>query len=334
MTLDTPLTEDQRQCLKTFKAAADNLLGIINDLLDFSKIEAGKLELEPAEFSLRSALGDTLRTLATRAHRTGLELIGHVQPNVPDALAGDASRLRQVLLNLIGNAIKFTEQGEIVVRVETVDGATKEAANEQIEVPEAIAQVCLRFTVVDTGIGIPQDKQEKIFRAFEQEDTSTTRKYGGAGLGLSFSARLVALMGGTITVESEPGQGSAFAFTAWIGQQSCFVEKPLAIAPVMLRNLRVLVVDDNPTNRRILDECLRGWQMEPTGVGDGVTASPAQFSPPAEMMPKVCGECARVFRPTPRSSWPTWAPLCGMEMHGGWAQKLTSSVRYFWHFPR
>ena len=165
LVLDTPLTEDQRQCLKTVKSAADSLLGIINDLLDFSKIEAGKLELDPADFSLRAALGDTLRALAVRAHKKGLELVCHVQPDVPDALVGDAGRLRQVLLNLVGNAIKFTEEGEVVVRVEVAGDAARRRR-----------EVGLRFAVRDTGIGIPPDKQETIFRAFEQEDTSTTRQ--------------------------------------------------------------------------------------------------------------------------------------------------------------
>ena len=184
LALDTPLAEDQRQYLKTVKSAADNLLGMINDLLDFSKIEAGKLELDVADFSLRAAVGDTLRALAVRAHRKGLELIYDVQPEVPDALVGDAGRLRQVLLNLVGNAIKFTDAGEVVVRVEVAGDPAPEG------------DVGLRFTVRDTGIGIPRDQQERIFRAFEQEDTSTTRKYGGTGLGLTIAARLVALMGG------------------------------------------------------------------------------------------------------------------------------------------
>ena len=260
LVLDTPLTEDQRQCLKTVKSAADNLLGIINDLLDFSKIEAGKLELDPADFSLRAAVGDTLRALAVRAHTKGLELIYDLQPEVPDALVGDAGRLRQVLLNLVGNAIKFTDAGEVVVRVEVAGAATPEG------------EVGLRFTVRDTGIGIPRDQHERIFRAFEQEDSSTTRRYGGTGLGLTIAARLVALMRGQITVESEPGRGSTFSFTARFGLQPHPPEQVPVRPPASLRNLPVLVVDDNATNRHILEEWLRGWQMEPAAVGDGLAA--------------------------------------------------------------
>jgi two-component system, sensor histidine kinase and response regulator len=260
LALDTPLAEDQRQYLKTVKSAADNLLGMINDLLDFSKIEAGKLELDVADFSLRAVVGDTLRALAVRAHTKGLELIYDVQPEVPDALVGDASRLRQVLLNLVGNAIKFTDAGEVVVRAEVVGDPAPEG------------EVGLRFSVRDTGIGIPRDQQERIFRAFEQEDTSTTRRYGGTGLGLTIAARLVALMGGQITVESEPGRGSTFAVTARFGLQPHPTEPVDARPPVLLRGLRVLVVDDNPTNRHILEEWLRGWQMDPAAVGDGLAA--------------------------------------------------------------
>jgi len=260
LVMDTPLTRDQRQCLKTVKSAADNQLGLMNDLLDFSKIEAGKLELDPDDFSLRAAVGDTLRALAVRAHTKGLELIYDLQPEVPDALVGDAGRLRQVLLNLVGNAIKFTDAGEVVVRVEVAGAATPEG------------EVGLRFTVRDTGMGIPRDQHERIFRAFEQEDSSTTRRYGGTGLGLTIAARVVALMRGQITVESEPGRGSTFSFTARFGLQPHPPEQVPVRPPASLRNLPVLVVDDSVTNRHILEEWLRGWQMEPAAVGDGLAA--------------------------------------------------------------
>ena len=282
LVLDTPLTEDQRQCLKTVKSGADNLLGIINDLLDFSKIEAGKLELDPTDFSLRAALGDTLRALAVRAHRKGLELVCHVRPDVPDALVGDAGRLRQVLLNLVGNAIKFTEEGEVVVSVGVASGEWRVASEDRggDDDPSDSSSLAtrhsplatLQFEVRDTGIGIPQDRQEKIFRAFEQEDTSTTRRYGGTGLGLTIASRLAALMGGRITVDSEPGRGSTFTFTARFGRQSHPPEQVAVGPPVLLHNMPVLVVDDNATNRRILEEWLRGWRMKPAAVGDGLAA--------------------------------------------------------------
>jgi two-component system, sensor histidine kinase and response regulator len=260
LTLDTPLAEDQRQSLRTVKSAAGSLLAIINDLLDFSKIEAGKLDLDPADFFLRAALGDTLRALATRAHRKGLELVCNVQPDVPDALIGDAGRLRQVLINLVGNAIKFTTEGEVVVQVSV--------ARE----PERAGEVAIDFTVRDTGIGIHRDKHAMIFRAFEQEDTSTTRRYGGTGLGLTIAARLVAMMGGQLTVESASSQGSTFMFTARFGRQLDPGDVINARPPVLLRHLRVLIVDDNAVNRHILEEWLLGWQMDPTAVGDGVAA--------------------------------------------------------------
>jgi PAS domain S-box-containing protein len=280
LVLDTPLADDQRQCLRTVKAAADNLLGIINDLLDFAKIEAGRLELDLGDFSLRSAVSNTLRALAARAHRKGLEVVCNVQPDVPDALIGDAGRLRQVLLNLIGNAIKFTEKGEVVVQVEA-EAALGEHARE----PAGRQEVVLRFSVRDTGIGIPRDKQERIFRAFEQEDTSTTRKHGGTGLGLTIAARLVALMGGQIRVNSAPGQGSTFAFTARFGLQPHPAEPTAAQPPVLLRNLPVLIIDDNATNRQILLEWLRGWQMEPAAVGDGVAAMGALWEAASRRRP-------------------------------------------------
>jgi two-component system, sensor histidine kinase and response regulator len=260
LVLDTPLGDDQQQCLQTVKSAADNLLSIINDLLDFSKIEAGKLELDSGNFSLRITLGETLRALAIRAHKKGLELVCHAQSDVPDALVGDAGRLRQVLLNLVGNAIKFTEEGEVVIRVELDNAATSES--------EAVVQ----FSVCDTGIGIPLDKQQMIFRAFEQEDTSTTRRYGGTGLGLTIAAQLVALMGGKIVVDSKPGRGSTFAFTARFGRQPGISTDSAARPPALLNNLPVLIVDDNATNRHILEEWLRSWQMQPAAVGDGMAA--------------------------------------------------------------
>src|SRR5262245_11358905 len=186
-----------------------------------------------------------------------------MQPELPDALVGDAGRLRQVLLNLVGNALKFTEEGEVVARVEAAGDPTPEG------------EVGLRFTVRDTGIGIPPDKQEAIFRAFEQEDTSTTRKYGGTGLGLTIASHLLALMGGTITVDSAPGRGSTFAFTARSELGPHPAEPAAAPPPVLLRNLPVLIVDDNATNRHILQQWLRDWQMEAEAVGDAASAMDA-----------------------------------------------------------
>ncbi|WP_158265498.1 response regulator [Blastopirellula marina] len=263
LVLDTELRSDQRQCLQTVKSAGENLLGIINDLLDFSKIEAGKMELEEVSFSVRSMVGETLRALAARAHQKGLELTCEIFPEVPDALVGDPGRLRQVLLNLIGNAIKFTPSGEVRVVIEPLADMAKED------------ECRLRFTVADTGIGIPKPLQRRIFDAFEQEDTSTTRKYGGTGLGLSIASRLVELMEGQIDVESEPGQGSTFSFTARFGISS-ESEKPVSTeSPVSLAGLRVLVVDDNATNRTILDKTLRRWKIEPNCVPDAGTATDA-----------------------------------------------------------
>jgi PAS domain S-box-containing protein len=267
LALDTPLTEQQRKYLTVVQSSAEALLEMINDLLDFSKIEAGKLELDRAPFSLRAALSDTLRLLALRAHRKGLELVGHVPPDVPDAFIGDAGRMRQVLLNLVGNAIKFTEQGEVVVEVGS--GTGPEGSTSPIsDLPEAR----LYFAVRDTGIGIPRDKQEKIFEAFEQADSSTTRRYGGTGLGLSIASRLVGLMGGRIAVESEPGRGSTFRFTVRLHEALRQPERAAARPPAELRGLPVLVVDDNAASRRTLEEWFRAWRTEPTAVGDGAAA--------------------------------------------------------------
>jgi two-component system sensor histidine kinase/response regulator len=272
LVLDTALTEDQRQSLKTVTSAADNLLRIIDDLLDFAKIEAGKIELDLGDFSLRRVAGDTMRALAVRAHRKGLELVCNVGPNVPDGLVGDGGRLRQVLLNLVGNAIKFTEKGEVVVQVDVADRVGDESESAE-SAPDG--EVRLRFSVRDTGIGISREKQSKVFRAFEQEDTSTTRKYGGTGLGLTISAQLVALMGGSIGVESALGRGSTFSFTAHFGRQAQQTFAGANAAPALLHNLRVLVVDDNATSCHVMERWLHAWEMEPESVGNGTAAMDA-----------------------------------------------------------
>jgi two-component system sensor histidine kinase/response regulator len=250
LVLEGELTGGQRECLSTAKSAADNLLGIINDLLDFAKIEAGKLELDPADFSLRAVVEDTVRALDVRAHKKGLGLSWTVQPDVPDALLGDAGRLRQVLLNLVGNAIKFTDKGEVVIRVEiALDSPRYEAE-----------RTCLRFIVSDTGIGIPPEKRERIFRAFEQEDTSTTRKYGGTGLGLTIAAQLVELMEGEITVDSEPGRGSTFTFEANFGRQPKAAEHRAARprGPMLLdrQTLSILAAEDDEFSGQLLEQLL------------------------------------------------------------------------------
>jgi two-component system sensor histidine kinase/response regulator len=261
LALESSITEHQRVLLSTVKSAADNLLVVVSDLLDFAKMEAGKLELDVADFSLRSVVGETLRALAPRAHNKGLELLGDVSPDVSDRLIGDAGRLRQVLLNMVGNAVKFTHDGEVLIQVALVQGTH-----------QGPPTVSLQFTVRDTGIGIPTDKQDRIFRAFEQEDTSTTRRFGGTGLGLAISSQLVSLMGGSVSLDSEPGRGSTFRFTARFGLQP----HPAGTADILpssrLRDLRVLVVDDNPTSRRILESWLSGWHMKPSGAGDALTA--------------------------------------------------------------
>jgi PAS domain S-box-containing protein len=254
LTLDTPLTDEQRGYLNIVLASAEGLLGLINDLLDFSKIEAGRLEMEDADFSLRTVLNQTLRALALRAHKKGMELACQVEQDVPDGLVGDGNRLRQVLLNLIGNAIKFTEAGEVIVRVRA---------------PKTDQQsVVIDFEIADTGIGIAPEKQQIIFQAFEQADSSTTRRYGGTGLGLTISSRLVEMMGGKITVESEFGRGSTFRFSARFGR-SLRLEAALAQPPVVdLHGVRVLIVDDNATNRTILQGWASAWGMIPTATAD------------------------------------------------------------------
>ena len=255
LTLDTDITPVQREYLTMVRSSADSLLHVINDILDFSKIEAGRLDLYEEMFDLRKMLAETAKTLALRAHQKNLELVCHVFSNVPNVLIGDAGRLRQIVVNLLGNAIKFTDAGEIVLRAD-IDSATDESA-------------CLHFSVTDTGIGILPEQVDLIFNAFSQADGSTTRHYGGTGLGLTICSRLVALMGGKIWVESEPGRGSTFHFTANFGSQA---GNDVAEEYPITEDLRVLVVDDNATNRFILQETLLNWRMKPTLVASGKEA--------------------------------------------------------------
>jgi PAS domain S-box-containing protein len=255
LVLDSNLTPEQRDNLSLVKLSADSLLVVINDILDFSKIEAGKLEFETIDFDLRESLGDTMKELGFRAHQKGLELICDVKPDVPETLVGDPGRLRQVIVNLVGNAIKFTERGELLVSVE-MESQTEEA-------------ICLHFAVTDTGVGIPLNKQESIFDAFTQADGSMTRRYGGTGLGLTICSRLVERMGGRIWVQSEPGKGSTFHFTARLGLQKTPAVRAVPLELSDLRDLRVLVVDDNATNRRVLEAILDRWEMKPTAVDGG-----------------------------------------------------------------
>lgn len=258
LVLDTELTTEQRENLGLVRFSAESLLSIINDILDFSKIEAGKLELEAIPFDLRESLGETMKSLSIRAHQKGLELIYDVQPDVPEALIGDPGRIRQVLVNLVGNSIKFTEQGEVFINVE-------EESNED-------AITCLHFTVKDTGVGIPKEKQEKIFEAFSQADGSMARRYGGTGLGLTICTRLVTMMGGAIWVESQPSKGSTFHFTVRMAVQDKRSLGPVALQPEHLRDLHALIVDDNFTNRRVLTGMLTRWGMRPTAAEGGRAA--------------------------------------------------------------
>jgi two-component system, sensor histidine kinase and response regulator len=252
--LDTDLSEEQRDYVTTVKLSADSLLTIINDILDFSKIEAGRLELDPICFDLHRSLEESMRALAVRAHEKGLELLCDWKADVPEYVIGDQVRVRQILVNLLGNAIKFTPAGEVAleVAIEARDGD----------------QVDLHFVIRDTGIGIPDEKQQLIFDAFSQADGSMTRRYGGTGLGLTISARLVAAMQGRIWVKSALGAGSAFHFTARFGS----VAQPEVDERLFPEGLAVLVVDDNATNRRILTEVLWRWGLKPVAAASGAEA--------------------------------------------------------------
>src|ERR1700722_7553381 len=258
LTLETELDLTQREYLNAVKFSADSLLSVINEILDFSKIEVGRLALDPIEFNLREHLGHAMKSLAVGAHQKDLELACFVPPELPEFVVGDPVRLRQVVLNLAGNAIKFTDQGEVVLRVEAEESG-----------PDALN---LHFTVTDTGIGIPKDKQKLIFEPFTQADTSTTRRHGGTGLGLSISARLFEMMGGQMWLESEVGKGSTFHFTAQFGVVKNVASYPPLPDPAALDNVRVLIVDDNATNRQILERTLRYWRMLPTVVSNATAA--------------------------------------------------------------
>ena len=261
LALGTELTAEQHEFISTSRDSAEHLLGVINDILDFSKVEAGKFELHPAAFDLRTAIGDALRSIAVRAHEKGLELAFDVDPSVPQRMVGDSDRLRQVILNLVGNAIKFTDRGEVVLRIEPCD----EEAGASSRHPE------FHFSVRDTGCGIPREKQADIFEAFVQVDGSRRRRHGGTGLGLAISSRLVKLMGGRIWVESDERTGSTFHFTVSLapapGEGAS--RSPLQEMP---EGARVLVVDDNRTSRRILGDLLTGWRLKPVLEASGPEA--------------------------------------------------------------
>ena len=274
LVLATELTPTQREYLAMVLESGESLLAVINDILDFSKIEAGRFTLDVAVFDLRESLGDTMKSLAVRAHRKSLELACHVDPELPQFILADKNRLRQVVVNLVGNAIKFTDRGEVVLDVRCDSRRDGE--------------LVLHFTARDTGIGIPQDKQQLIFNAFEQADESTSRRFGGTGLGLAISSRLVELLGGRIWVESEVGQGSQFHFTACVAVPA---DAPPAARPASetaLRDIRVLVVDDNRTNCFILEEMLRNWKLQPAAVTKPGEALRLLREPAQEARPFDC----------------------------------------------
>ena len=258
LTLETTLTHEQRDYLETVKLSADSLLNVINDILDFSKIEAGKVDLEHIEFNVYDCIEGTLRSLALRADEKGLELLCEVSPEVSETLIGDAGRIRQILINLVGNALKFTKEGEISLKVQA------EEIDEQ--------STTLHVIVSDTGVGIVSEKLEHIFDSFSQADTSTTREYGGTGLGLTISRRLIEMMGGRIWVESELGVGSRFHFIVRLGSSKHDVTIQSSLAPDILRGVKVLIVDDNRTNRRILEGLSKRWGMLPGCAADGELA--------------------------------------------------------------
>jgi PAS domain S-box-containing protein len=347
LALDTRLTPEQREYLELVKLSADSLLTIINDILDFSKIEAGRLDLDSVGFDLRESLGDTMKTLAIRAHKKGLELACRIAPEVPDRLVGDPGRLRQLIINLIGNAIKFTDQGEVVLAVSLAgedeetgrqgDGETRRQGDKETgrqdkgraDVADrgAAETVFLCFVVRDTGIGIHPDKHASIFDPFVQADVSTTRLYGGTGLGLTISSKLVGLMGGRMWLESELGKGSIFHFTARFGRQKASL-KPAPPRCLEWKELSVLVVDDNATNRRILEEMLHSWGVQVTTVSGGRQALDSMQAAVAvgrpyslvlldAMMPEMDGfSLAEAIKHQPELAGATIMMLTSADRHG------------------
>ncbi len=260
--LDTRLDKEQRHYAEVIRASGESLLGVINDILDFSKIEANKLDLETLDFDLSCLLEDFISTLSVSATEKGLELLCSIESGVPGKLRGDPRRLRQILTNLVGNAIKFTHKGEVEISVRSESESAKTMTGNQVR---------LVFSIRDTGIGIAEEKLDCLFDKFIQEDSSTTRKYGGTGLGLAITKQLVELMGGDIGVTSKKGQGTTFQFSVLLERQpeERFVETPM---PADLNNVRALIVDDNATGRRILSTRLKSWQMRPEEANDAETA--------------------------------------------------------------
>jgi two-component system sensor histidine kinase/response regulator len=255
LALEADLPPKPHQFVSVAHSSARNLLGILNDILDFSKIEADKLDLDVAPFSLREVLEEVTETFRSVVVQKHVELITHALPDVPDRLRGDALRVRQVLTNLIGNAFKFTEKGEVLVRVEAAPEADDGAG----------AGVVLRVTVQDTGVGISAEQLARLFQSFSQADSSTTRKYGGTGLGLVISRRLARLMGGDLTVESTPNKGTAFFFTARLGVDAQS-DTPARVLPAGVAERPVLIVEDTETSRDLLETLLRGWTIPPVSV--------------------------------------------------------------------
>ena len=272
LALESPLSAEQRGYLSTVRNSSNDLLHLINDILDFSKIEAGKLELHPEPFNLRGALSETLKSLGLRAHEKGLELTLHVLPDVPNAVEGDLIRIRQVVINMVGNAIKFTDHGHVGVEIRRAGSDTAHLSRRRNTASASGSDCDLHFIVSDTGVGIATDKQLHVFEAFTQADGTISRKYGGSGLGLAICSNLVRMMGGQVWVESHVGRGSRFHFTVRLRRQPDQPAAKIPAAPEQLAARRVLVADDDETNRNVLCEMLTGWRMQPSAVINGKTA--------------------------------------------------------------